>query len=43
MHFGGPVVPDEYITNKGWLKGSCSNDKVSNDASFSRNDDNVKL
>ena len=25
MHFGVPVVPDEYITKRGWLKGTCSN------------------
>ena len=25
MHFGVPVVPDEYIMNMGWLKGTCSN------------------
>jgi hypothetical protein len=21
---GAPVVPDEYIINRGWLKGTCS-------------------
>ena len=25
MHLGMPVVPDEYITKRGWLKGTCSN------------------
>ena len=25
MHLGVPVVPDEYMMNRGWLKGSCSN------------------
>ena len=24
IHFGTPVVPDEYIINKGWLNGTCS-------------------
>ena len=24
IHFGIPVVPDEYIMKSGWLKGSCS-------------------
>lgn len=25
MHLGAPVVPDENMMNRGWLKGSCSN------------------
>lgn len=25
MHFGVPVVPEEYMMKSGWLKGSCSN------------------
>lgn len=25
MHFGAPVVPEEYMIKRGWLKGSCSN------------------
>ena len=25
MHFGAPVVPEEYRLNSGWLKGTCSN------------------
>ena len=25
IHFGTPVVPDEYIINRGWLNGTCSN------------------
>ena len=25
MHLGVPVVPEEYMMNRGWLKGSCSN------------------
>ena len=25
MHFGVPVVPEEYMMNSGWLKGTCSN------------------
>lgn len=25
MHLGVPVVPDEYMTKRGWLKGTCSN------------------
>ena len=25
MHLGVPVVPDENMMNKGWLKGTCSN------------------
>ena len=25
MHLGGPVVPDEYMMNRGWLKGTCAN------------------
>lgn len=25
MHLGAPVVPDENMMKRGWLKGSCSN------------------
>lgn len=25
MHLGGPVVPDEYMMKRGWLKGTCAN------------------
>ena len=25
MHLGAPVVPEEYMMNRGWEKGSCSN------------------
>ncbi len=24
MHFGVPVVPEEYMIKRGWLKGTCS-------------------
>ena len=25
IHLGVPVVPEEYMMNRGWLNGSCSN------------------
>lgn len=34
IHFGIPVVPEEYMINRGWLKGSGSN--VSSDCSKPR-------
>ena len=30
MHLGAPVVPDEYMMNRGWLNGSCSNSSWGN-------------
>jgi len=43
MHFGGPVVPDEYITNKGWLKGSCLNSNRRDGFACRRNSISDKL
>ena len=28
IHFGGPVVPDEYMINSGWLKGTWANSRT---------------
>ncbi len=28
MHFGTPVVPEEYMMKSGWLNGSCLNAMV---------------
>lgn len=30
IHLGAPVVPDEYMINRGWLNGSCSNSSWGN-------------
>lgn len=30
IHLGAPVVPEEYMMNRGWLNGSCSNSSWGN-------------
>lgn len=30
IHLGAPVVPEEYMMKRGWLKGSCSNSNWGN-------------
>ena len=34
MHFGTPVVPDEYMMNRGWSKGTGSNESCSEGAAL---------
>lgn len=40
MHLGGPVVPDEYIINNGWLKGTCANSRTGFSSADFLNSDN---
>ena len=43
MHLGGPVVPEEYMINNGWLKGSCSNESSGDSSASCRNSENFTL
>jgi hypothetical protein len=42
IHFGGPLVPEEYRMYNGWLKGNCSNSS-SLSSPNARKDSNVML
>ena len=43
IHFGGPVVPEEYIIKSGWLNGTCSNFSRGESSANLRNSDSRML
>ena len=36
MHFGVPVVPEEYMMKSGWLKGTCSKVRAEPEYAFTK-------
>jgi hypothetical protein len=43
MHFGVPVVPEEYMMKRGWLKGTCSKVRTEPEYSLTKSSYNTLL